>query len=182
MKEYQELAPDEETFRRVWKRVMPDENLSQIVVHSPKENNGKGPTPEPALPSPQPPASGGDEQRLRQVLETLDEGLMGAGGILRRQPGAYPLWDSLRRSAAQAQAAWFLLTGARWPARRQRAGNRERPGAVLRRQYVWEIQFSQLCREMGRAMEAEDIREIFPDMEEETRRRRAMIRNLLVST
>ena len=47
MREYQELTPDAEMFARVWKRVMPDESLSRIVVHTP-EGKTQGKTQLPA--------------------------------------------------------------------------------------------------------------------------------------
>lgn len=181
MQEYQELTPDAETFARVWKRVMPDESLSQIVVHTPEHQEEKKPPvsqPRAARAEVQP-TQEGDEARLRRLLETLDEGGQGVGEILRRQPGAWPLREDLNKSAAQIRAAWLLLTGRRWNPCRQGRGRRDSLPRVLRDQYVWEIRFSQLCREAGAAMEREDLREIFPEQEEASRRRRRMLRHLL---
>lgn len=176
MKEYQELTPDAEVFARVWKRVMPDESVSPIVVHSPRRKNG----PKPAAPLSDPPA--GDRDHLRQLVEMLDDGLGQVDEIVRRQPGAYPLTDSMRKSAAQARAAWLLLTEQRWgPGRRQQRG-RETLGQLLRRQYIWEVQLSQVCRELEQQVQAEDVREILPELEQASRRRRGMIRHLLAGT
>lgn len=182
MQEFQELAPDQETFARVWKRVMPDESVSPIVVHQPPKGQNRParprPTPQPG-PEPIPEPVAGDEQLLRRLLESVEEGLAGAGEILRRQPGARPLLESLRGSAGQLRAAWFLLTGRRWqPGRMNQSGGGEL-SALLRRQYIWEIDFSHLARETGRAVQAEDVREIFPELEEQSARRRGMIRRML---
>lgn len=188
MQDYQELTPDAETFRRVWQRVMPDAEHSPIVVHSPGKEQGKQraasvpPRPQPQpQPQPKPEEPAGDESGLRKLLQELDEGLGTVAAIVRRQPGAWPLRDSIRKSAAQVRAAWFLLTGRRWN-RPQGMGQGGELGALLRRQYVWEIRFSQLCRELEQTLQAGDLREILPELEGESRRRRSMIRSLLGRT
>lgn len=175
MQDYPNLTPDAETFARVWKRVMPDESLSQIVVHAPEEH-GQGEVEKPPVNK-----TGviGDEERLRGVLEAMDEGMMLTGEIFRRQPGAWPLRENLRTSAAQLRAAWQLLTGRRWRGAGALPSGRESFQRILREQYLWEIRFSQLCREAGEQMRAEDLREIFPEQEEASRKRRRMVRHLL---
>lgn len=175
MQEYPNLTPDAETFARVWKRVMPDESMSRIVVHPPE---GKQDEPEPF----QTPRRAGDEELLRQMLEVLDEGVAGVEEIARRQPGAWPLRENLNRSAAQLRAAWLLLTGRRWSRSRAGQGKRVTMPQLLRDQYLWELRFSRLCRETGEIMEREDIREIFPEQEGGSMGRRRMLRHLLAQT
>ena len=121
-----------------------------------------------------------DEELLRRMLETLDEGLAVVGIIVRRQPGAWPLLDSLRRSASQARSAWFLMTGRRWESGNRPIRGNTPLGNLLREQYIRELQFSQLCREGGRSR-GEELREISPELERASGRRRGMIRNLLAS-
>ena len=173
VQDYQELTPDAETFARVWKRVMPDEQLSQIVVHSPGEQA------QPRQKMPAAPAREGDDIRLRPVLEALDEGMAGAEGIVRRQPGAWPLREDLSKSAAQLRAAWMLLTGRKWLPAAGRQGGREGMPRLLREQYLWELRFAQLCREAEAAVQAEDVREIFPEQMASSQRRRKMLRHLM---
>lgn len=175
MQDYPNLTPDAETFARVWKRVMPDESLSQIVVHSPEEHKQR----EQQSPAANEAGTMGDEERLRGLMEAMDEGMMLTGEIFRRQPGAWPLRENLRTSAAQLRAAWQLLTGRRWRDAGAMTSGREQFQRILREQYLWEIRFSQLCREAGEQMRAEDLREIFPEQEDASRRRRRMVRHLL---
>ena len=173
MADYAELKPDAETFARVWKRVMPDERLSRIVVHTPEEGADL------TRNVPSVPEGKGDDIHLRPVLEALDEGLVGVEGILRRQPGAWPLREEMGKSAAQLRAAWLLATGRTWSrADRGQSG----PGGLaqlLREQYRWELRFAQLCREAEAAVRAEDLREIFPEQGKSSQRRRKMLRHLL---
>jgi len=118
------------------------------------------------------------ERLLRQMLEMLDEGLAAAGAVVRRQPGARALLDSLRASAAQARPVWFLMTGRRWEGR-PGPGNGNIPlRELLREQYLREVEFSRLCRE-GENSRSEELREISPALGEASGRRRRMIRSLL---
>lgn len=170
MQDFQELAPDEETFRRVWKRVMPDESASPIVVHTPGQA---------AVSEPPPRMEAQDETILREMLVLLEMGLSASELVVRRQPGAWPLKESLQRSAGQAKSVWFLMTGQQWKNRgRQRTENLPQ-GHLLREQYIRELQFSKLCRENASRAEEEGLREIVPALEAASGRRRKMIRNLL---
>lgn len=178
MQEFQELTPDEETFRRVWARVMPDEASSPIAVRPPAGGERPPVQPRPPRPErpPEPPMEG--ERLLRQMLEMLDEGIAAAGAIMRRQPWAWPLLDSLRTSAAQARPAWFLMTGRRWEGRFRPLSGNVPLERLLREQYIREVEFSRLCRE-GENSRSEELREISPALEDASRARRRMIRNLL---
>lgn len=176
MPDYAELRPDAETFARVWKRVMPDERLSQIVLHTQEEEAGQMQNAPSVL------EREGDEVRLRPVLEALDEGMAGVEAILRRQPGAWPLRDEMRKSAAQLRAAWLLAAGRPWRKGSQGQGSRGELARLLREQYQWELRFSQLCREAEAAIRAEDLREIFPEQMQSGKKRRKMLRHLLGGT
>jgi hypothetical protein len=177
VQEFQELMPDEETFRRVWQRVMPDERVSPIVVHGPGQG-GAGPQ-IPSPPRPQGQGTGGDEGLLRQMLEELDRSLSAIGGIVRRYPGAKGLWESLNRSASRLRSAWFLLTGRRWMGRPGDTGRNVPPGSLLREQYVRELELSRLYRAGRQEFRGEDLKEILPELEKASLRRREMIRGLL---
>ena len=174
MQDFQELMPDEETFRRVWQRVMPDESISPIAVRRPGEP--------PAAPPPQsaPTRPGGDEGLLRQMLEELDEGVANAGVLVRRQLGARGLWESLNNSASQLRGAWFLLTGRRWMPRPRGTGWTLSTGQLLREAYLRELELSRLYRAGEQDFRGEDLRELMPELEQAARQRRGMIRKLLV--
>lgn len=182
MQELQELMPDEETFRRVWRRVMPDEKNSPIVVHppGPKQRPQTQNQPRQRTEAPEQPEE--DQELLRRMLEMLDDGVGSAAVIVHRQPGAWPLQDSLRKSAVQARSAWFLMTGRRWEGRPRPADRNMRQGWLLREQYIREVEFSRLCRDGAQHSRGEAVREISPGLEAASRRRREMIRNLLTRT
>ena len=173
MEDFQELMPDEETFRRVWQRVMPDERVSPVVVHRPGEQQA----PPPGGSIPQRP--GGDEGLLRQMLEETDRGLSGLGTLVRRQPGARGLWESLNGSAAQLRSVWFLLTGRKWSPNMQNTGRNMPVGQLLRGAYLRELELSRLYRMGEQEFRGEDLKELMPELEQEARKRRGMIRTLL---
>ena len=175
MQDYQELTPDAEVFRRVWQRVMPDDTYSPIAVHQPGEERRPGPAPG-GEPPRRPEKPQNAEQELRVLLRMMDEALGTVAAIVRRQPGAWPLRDSIRRSAAQLRSAWFLHTGRRWAGNTGPSGRDAPLEQLLRRQYMWEIRFTQQCRQTG----VQEIREILPQLEEDSNRRRGMIRRMLV--
>jgi hypothetical protein len=174
MQEYQQLVPDAEMFARVWKRVMPDESGSPIVVHPPE---GERKEPKPPRTPPKPVKE--EREWLREVLAEMEEGAARVGEILRRDPGAWPLRDSMGKSAAQLKAAWFLLTGERW----RNAGRRQPVGgsmeALLREQYLRELRFSELCRQAGEHLRRGDLAEIMSEQEDASSRRRRMLRHML---
>ena len=177
MQEFQELVPDEETFRRVWQRVMGDREDSPIAIRRPE----RGPRPPERPRPPQRPDPDGDEGMLRQILEELDGATGRVMAIARRQQGARALADSLRRGLARARSAWFLLTGRRWESRPAQTLPMRPVGELLREQYLWELNFANLCREAARRGRSEEVRELGQELEQESRRRRGMIRNLLVN-
>ena len=174
MQEYQQLVPDAEMFARVWKRVMPDENGSPIVVHPPERERKEAKPPQ----TPPPPVRE-DGAWLREMLTEMDEGSVRVGEILRRDPGAWPLGDSMRKSTAQLKAAWFLLKGERWRStgRRQPFGGSME--ALIREQYLRELRFSELCRQAEEQLRRGDGAEIVSEQEEASVRRRRMLRHML---
>ena len=68
MLDFQELMPDEETFRRVWARVMPDEQSSPIALRPPSGGPRPPERPRPPRPErpPEPPMEG--DRVLRQKI------------------------------------------------------------------------------------------------------------------
>ena len=166
MQEFQQLTPDEETFRRVWKRVMPDGENSPIALNTPvpRQEHSAAPLEE--------------ERMLRQLMEELDGAVHRTSVIARRVPGGRMLRESAAKSAARIRPLWFLVTGQRWHSRPRREERHVPTDHLLREQYLWEINFSRLCREgMGNGSEAAE--EILPELAWESRKRRGMIRNLL---
>lgn len=177
MREYQELTPDAEMFARVWKRVMPDESLSRIVVHTP-EGKTQGKTQLPAEEILRPDIQK-EQELLRGVLEAIEAVRRGAGEILRRDPGAWPLGESVRESTAQFRAAWLLLTG-----EHKRGGNVLPPisgsmESLLRGQYARELRLSELCRELEEMLKGTDLEEVPAEQRRESGRRRRMLRHML---
>jgi hypothetical protein len=176
VQEFQELMPDEETFRLVWQRVMPDERVSPIVVHKPGQQPEQRQPMPPAPPRPEHP--NGDERLLREMLEEMDRGL-GAARVLVRRQGGRALWESLNTSAAHLRSAWFLLTGRRWMPRMGEIGRVVPDGQLLREQYLRELELSRLYRTAAGEFRAEDLVEMLPELEQASRRRRGMIRMML---
>ena len=177
MEDFQELMPDEEMFRRVWKRVMPDESISPIALRRPGDHSDR---PEPPRPGPQRPnRPGGDEGLLRQMLEETDRSLFALDSAVRRQPGTRGLWESLNGSAMQLRSAWFLLTGRRWRPGARDSGRIMPVGQLLREQYLRELELSRLYRMGEREFRGEDLKELMPELDLASRQRRGMIRRLL---
>ena len=177
MREYQELTPDAEMFARVWKRVMPDESLSRIVVHTQegKTQSELQPTVAEVMRSGIPK----ERELLREVLEEMEAVRRGAGEILRRDPGAWPLLVSVRESTIQFRAAWLLLTG-----EHKRSGKVLLPVAgsmesLLRAQYAKELRLSELCRELEDVLKGTEMEEIPAEQRRESGRRRRMLRHLM---
>lgn len=177
MREYQELTPDAEMFARVWKRVMPDESLSRIVVHTQegKTQSELQPTVAEVMRSGIPK----ERELLREVLEEMEAVRRGAGEILRRDPGAWPLVVSVRESTIQFRAAWLLLTG-----EHKRSGNVLLPVAgsmesLLRAQYAKELRLSELCRELEEMLKRTEVEEVPAEQRRESGRRRRMLRHMM---
>ena len=178
MQEYQELRPDAELFARVWKRVMPDESLSRIEVHTSKVHEGQRNMAAQGTDGAAP-CGQGERGLLAGVLEEMGAVRRGAEEILRRDPGAWPLSESVKNGAAQLRTAWFLLTGARWvpAARREPLGGKMEN--LLREQYLSEMRFSGLCRQTAEKLQGSDTAEIMEEQVRESDRRRRMLRHML---
>ena len=174
MQDDQELVPDAELFARVWKRVMPDESMSPIEVHQPGRY-----IPTEKRPAVPPKAGQDDRAWLREVLEEMEAGHGRAGAILRRDPGAWPLEENMRKSAAQLRAAWLLLTGERWRSRGDGRSYRGSMENLLREQFLWELRLSAMCRQAGEELKSAEAAEIMPEQEMESRKRRRMLRHML---
>ena len=162
MKDIPDLVPDPEVFRRVWQRVMPDPTISPVV-----------PAPLPA--PPKPPAPPPEEDAAQRVLRALDEGLLLAGELARREPGGRALVDSLRKSAAPVRAEYFFRTGKRWSPRPAAPPKGMTTAGLLRELYRWELDFSRLCRRL----EGEAWEELAPALAEASKRRRAWMRSMV---
>lgn len=170
MEEFQTLMPDRETFLRVWKRVMPDDSVSPIAI---------APPPPPEVRRAENPVRGNKAPGWEQLLSVMDEGLAGGMELARRWPGTGPVLDSLRSSARQIRGAYFLQSGRHWPGSGRTERVREPIPTLLRQQYIWEIRWSDLCRQAEEGMERKDEREVLGELEEQSAKRRRMLRNLL---
>lgn len=152
---------DPETFRRVWARVMPEQENSPLVLSPPAPNErrsarperegaerkGTGEDPRPGeLPAPEE----REEERLERLMELLQEGAEGAGALSRRMGsrgrGMAEVTEDHRRALRRLAAAYFLATGRR---RRPGGGRAVRSGDLgmgLREQYLWERRWEAACR------------------------------------
>ena len=135
------VGPDWETFQRVWKRVMPNEEHSPIQVRT-------RPAEEPCKPEQIPPKMD-LEGELKELMQWLCAGVSRAEEEAR-QPGALPLCHLLYQQRRQAMrrfgAVFFLQTGKRFScARASRKGRMERD-QMLRQEYLWERQWEEFCR------------------------------------
>lgn len=169
MKDIQDLVPDDETFRRVWQRVMPEERNSSIVVRPPMGNRTAPPRPKPERP--------GERNELEDLLRMLDEGLGLAGELRRRRMEGRAIWESLHKSAARVRSVWFLRTGRRWDTRPVPPPRGMDLRQLVRRQYLWEQEFSDRCRALER--DGEDGEELAEELLRASRRRRTVLRGML---
>ena len=178
MLEYQELMPDAELFARVWKRVMPDERLSHIVVHTPEEQTAQRNLTSPTAESPKPVVPD-ERELLAEVLEQMESVRRGVEEILRRDPGAWPLGESVRKSMPQLRAAWLILTGERRKGKNIRQTATGSMETLLREQYRRELCFSERCRQLEELLGGTDVSEIMAEQRQESGRRRRMLRHML---
>lgn len=159
---------DPEVFRRVWSRVMEDEENSPIAVEPgpaapavqvPREMEPQA-QPEPAsMPAP------GDSALLEKGLEGLGRGLSLSRALVRRWGGRGAALAALtadyRRAARQLGAAYFLATGERrsWEERVPPAGMDLAQG--LRELYWWERDWSGQCLRAAEQARDDYVQQLF---------------------
>lgn len=154
--EQEQLSPscDQETFARVWRRVMPEDRADcpfVLPAALPAPDPSGREEPGPARPCLEP-ASAGSGARLQQYIDRALAGWRSYRALARRIPGApgrrlAALAEGERRLARRLSAAYFLLSGVRyWP-----AGGPDRPSplpadAALRERFLEERRLSAASR------------------------------------
>lgn len=180
-----QLQTDPETFRRVWSRVMPDQENSPLVVVS-------QPQPAPAQTGAQActeaPLCLGEEarphaQELQQLMDRAREGAE-TGQALSRRAGNWSrslaaLASDHRRALRQLSAAYFLITGQRHrPAQPALSLNPSLPLA-LRDQFVWEQRWERDCRRAAEGCSDPCLGELYQELARDGTLHAAVIRSLL---
>lgn len=173
---------DPEVFRRVWSRVMTDEESSPIAVEEARPSE-----PEPES-SPQPERTAKPEQAvedstwLAQILEQLERGLILAQGVTRRAgrhgTALSALVSDYRRAARQLSAAYFLATGERWVP----GGGAPEKVAVaqgLRELYWWEREWSGQCLQAAAQAEDSYLQQLFQRLSQTGQIHLGIIRGVL---
>ena len=120
--EQEQLSPscDQETFARVWRRVMPEDRADcpfVLPAALPAPDPSGREEPGPARPCLEP-ASAGSGARLQQYIDRALAGWRSYRALARRIPGApgrrlAALAGGERRLARRLSAAYFLLSGVR---------------------------------------------------------------------
>ena len=151
--------PDQETFERVWKRVMPDQSLSPVTVGA----AGAAPAPQQAAAPP------GDGDLRLSLLERGRAGAARAQALLRRAGGrSRPLSElsaDHQRALRQLSALYFLLTGENCPAGEAPSPRELLPlPQALREQYLWEREWSGACLQGSRAAGDPALRELLEEL------------------
>ena len=170
--------PDQETFERVWKRVMPDQSLSPVEAG---EAAGGG------TQAPENASSGEDGALLARLTEQLRGALPGAQSLARRMGGrSRPLADlpgDRQRALRRLSALYFLLTGLR-PAARPSLPPREpiSLSQALREQYLWEREWGRACLAGAGSARDGEVRELLEELARDSALRRRAIRDALERT
>lgn len=156
---------DPETFRRVWARVMPNQENSPVVLdiggqEQPRREETKPPRREAEERAPEKTEreKPGTEERLRRLMDMAWAGA-GAGSALARRMGNRDqrltgLAADHRRALRQLAAAYFLATGRRHRPRGEAPSRGGDLSLALREQFLWEQRWAAACLEA--AKEAED--------------------------
>lgn len=159
---------DPEVFRRVWSRVMADEENSPIAVE-PEQKATAPAAPEPRRQEERPEEKGnpasGDGVLLERGLEGLGRGLSLARALSRRWGGRGAALTALtadyRRAARQLGAAYFLTTGERrtWEGKTPPANMGLAQG--LRELYWWERDWSGQCLRAAEQARDDYVQQLF---------------------
>jgi hypothetical protein len=176
---------DPEVFRRVWDRVMPDQNNSPLVVvppSLPKEPPAPVPTPE------EPPLclgeqSKGDTEALKHLMEQAAENIAAGQSLTRRnsafQRSLSALTADHRRAMRQLSAAFFLITGQRF---RPAPPSLSLPPALplaLRAQFVREQKWERACLRSAQTVGDSCLKELCQELAQDGVLHTGVIRSLL---
>lgn len=161
---------DPEVFRRVWSRVMADEESSPIAVE-PEQKTSASAVPEARpqereeRPEPTETPAPGDGALLEQGLSGMGRGLALARALSRKSGGRGTALAALtadyRRAARQLGAAYFLATGKQklWDSPTVPAGTGLAQG--LRELYWWERDWSRQCLRAAEQAQDDYVQQLF---------------------
>ncbi len=148
---------DPEVFRRVWNRVMPDQEHSPIQVSSPTPSASR---PQPVQQAVRPALS--DAEIIRNRIEQAREGALRLQVLFRRmngRPGARVISELAaghRQLLRQLTTAYFLTTGRRFQPGGMTPTVDPDLSLALREQFLWaqawtrdSLQAAQQCTEAG---------------------------------
>ena len=164
--------PDQETFERVWRRVMPNQELSPVAVDTPdrdpvqaEEEHTDGDT-QSSQPVPQ---SQEDAALLLALADQVWEGISRAQTLTHRMGSRARQLSELsadhQRALRQLSALYFLLTGQRVPPRQPIRPREALPlSQALREQYLWEQKWRQTCLLGGRQAHDGELRGLLEEL------------------
>lgn len=178
---------DPEVFRRVWARVMPDDQNSPIVVAQETRNVPEGkrvPRPnhgQPAqTPKPQPPS---EEALMRQLMDLAQEGIAADAALARRagnqSKALAPMAADHHRAMRQLSAAYYLLTGKRYQPKASTPVRSPSFAQALREQFQWEQRWNRTCLQAAERMEDHSIRELCRELAGDGVAHNRMIRGIM---
>ena len=196
---------DPEVFRRVWARVMPDDQNSPIAVAQetrnmpetrsmpetknmpearnmpegkrvPRPNHGQ-----PAqTPKPQPPS---EEALLRQLMDLAQEGITADAALARRagnqSKALAPMAADHHRAMRQLSAAYYLLTGKRYQPKASNPVRSPSFAQAMREQFQWEQRWNRTCLQAAERMEDHSIRELCRELAGDGVAHNRMIRGIM---
>jgi hypothetical protein len=167
---------DPETFRRVWRRVMPDESRSPLAVDPPR---GKRPNPAPeGKPQHQ------EEKTLQELLDLSAESAAGYQALARRS-GSRALGnmaEDCRRWGRKLSAQLFLLTGERAVPATPQPSAQTSVAQALRGQFLRARRWEGRCLLAAKATEDGSLRRFYETLAHEGVRHQELIRDILAGT
>lgn len=169
---------DPETFRRVWARVMPNQENSPVVLNlggQGQSRRGEEQRPprqeEERVPMRTEAEKPGAEERLRRLMDLAWAG-SGAGSALARRMGNRDqrlagLAADHRRALRQLSAAYFLATGRRHRPRGEVLSRGGDLSLALREQFLWEQRWAEACLEAAKEVEDPALEELCRELAQE---------------
>ena len=162
--------PDQETFERVWRRVMPNQDLSPVAVGSPEQAADQEAVNAPGIQTP--PSSSQTQEDGELLLALMDQalaGISGAQALTRRMGSRARQLSELSTDHQQAMrrlsALYYLLTGQRCPPRPAVQPREFLPvSQALREQYLWERGWCESCLEGARQARDSELRGLLEDL------------------
>ena len=168
------VGPDWETFQRVWKRVMPNEENSPVQVRRQPGETVSQKRPESEKPKP--------ENPLEELMRWLCTGVVRSERMAGR-PGGPAIWKLLyqqrRQTMRQFGTLYFLHTGKRYSCGEYPSRERWGMDQMLRQEYLWEKRWEELCDPVIRQKEQGELAGLCVQAVQQSRQRREKIRQTL---